>query len=228
MRSLFGSWPKSSSEASATTDLTVADRAALALRLDGARAGQDRADDRVADHGPFLREGEEKGNKDVRGSCRLKHLVPLALCRSYLAAAGETPVVVGRPAGAVSVMLVLEEAGVGVLLQLLGVPRHQLLHFRLLHVNPGPRLAVVGHVDLEAGEGEVEREGEAGKDRKKKKIILLMRFGIAFTRTGVSKTHLRVNESKISSWWKRFRGRVFEKRAASKKNPSPCKRPLRR
>lgn len=99
----------------------------------------------------------KKRKQRREGSCRFKHLVPLAFCRSYLAAAGETPVVVGRPAGAVSVMLVLEEAGVGVLLQLLGILRHQLLHFRLLHVNPGPRLAVVGHVDLGVGEGEVER-----------------------------------------------------------------------
>lgn len=112
-----------------------------------------------------------RGKKGREGSCRFKHLVPLAFCRSYLAAAGETPVVVGRPAGAVSVMLVLEEAGVGVLLQLLGVLRHQLLHFRLLHVNPGPRLAVVGHVDLGVGEGEVEREGEAGKDRKERRLF---------------------------------------------------------
>lgn len=99
--------------------------------------------------------------------------MPLAFCRSYLAAAGETPVVVGRPAGAVSVMLVLEEAGVGVLPQLLGVLRHQLLHFRLLHVNPGPRLAVVGHVDLGVGEGEVEveREGEVGKDGKERRLF---------------------------------------------------------
>lgn len=52
-------------------DLTVADRAALALRLDGARAGQDRTDDRVADHSAFLREGKKKGNKDVREAADL-------------------------------------------------------------------------------------------------------------------------------------------------------------
>lgn len=36
--------------------LTVADRAALALRLDGARAGQNRTDDWIADHSPLLQE----------------------------------------------------------------------------------------------------------------------------------------------------------------------------
>lgn len=72
----------------------------------------------------------------------------------HLAAAGETPVVVRRPAGAVSVMLVLKEAGVGVLLQLFGVLRHDdLIYVWLLNVNPGPRLAVIGHMDLDAGGG---------------------------------------------------------------------------
>lgn len=152
-------------------DLTVADRAALALRLDGARAGQDRTDDRVADHSPFLREGKKRKQRR-EGSCRFKHLVSLAFCRSYLAAAGETPVVVGRPAGTVSLMLVLEEAGVGVLLHFLGIFCNQLFHFRLLHVNPGPRLAVVGHVDLEWGRGRWRGKVKWGKTEKKEDYFM--------------------------------------------------------
>lgn len=52
----LGVAPKGSGAASATRELTVADRAALALWLDGARAGQGGTDDRVADHSPFLRD----------------------------------------------------------------------------------------------------------------------------------------------------------------------------
>lgn len=47
-------------------NLTIADWAALALWLDGARAGQDRTDDRVADHSPFLQEVEAKETKTSR------------------------------------------------------------------------------------------------------------------------------------------------------------------
>lgn len=50
-------------------------------------------------------------------------------------------------------VLVLKEAGVGVLRKLLGVLGHyHLVYLRLLHVNPAPRLAVIGHVDLGVGE----------------------------------------------------------------------------
>lgn len=84
------------------------------------------------------------------------NLLPLlALGRLYLAAAGETSVVVGRPAGAVTVMLVLKEAGVGVLFKLFVVfGHHYLIYIWLLNFNPGPRLAVIGHMDLQGwGEG---------------------------------------------------------------------------
>lgn len=92
-------------------------RAALVLRLNGSGAGQHRADYRITDHS------------------------------SLLAAAGETLVVVGRPAGAVSVVLVLKEAGMGVFLQLLGVFHKKVVKLSLLHIPPGPKLTVVWHMD---------------------------------------------------------------------------------
>lgn len=73
------------------------------------------------------------------------------MCGLYLAAAGETPVVVGRPAGAVSVVLVLEEAGVWVFLQLLRVLRKKVIKLRLLRLPSGPELTLVWHVNLERG-----------------------------------------------------------------------------
>lgn len=75
----------------------------------------------------------------------------LRVCRLYLAAAGETLVVVGSPAGAVSVVLVLKEAGMGVFLQLLRVLHKQVIKLSLLHLPPGPKLAVVWHMDLKRG-----------------------------------------------------------------------------
>lgn len=56
----WGVCPKAAAKLFATMDLTVAHWAALALWLDGARAGQDRTDDRVTDHGSFLRERGKK------------------------------------------------------------------------------------------------------------------------------------------------------------------------
>lgn len=94
----------------------VAHRTALALRLQRLGAAQGGADDRVADDGLLL------------------------------AAAGEAPVVVGRPARAVGVVLVLEETGVRVLLQLLGVSGQKLLGLRLLRAAPVPEFTVIGHM----------------------------------------------------------------------------------
>lgn len=73
------------------------------------------------------------------------------MCGLYLAAAGETPVVVGRPAGAMSVVLVLKEAGVGVFVQLLWVLHKKVIKLSLLHIPPGPKLTVVWYVNLERG-----------------------------------------------------------------------------
>ena len=70
----------------------------------------------------------------------------------YLAAAGEALVVVGGPAGAVSVVLVLKEAGMGVFLQLLGVFHKEVVKLGLLRLPPGPKLTVVWHVDLVRGD----------------------------------------------------------------------------
>lgn len=71
------------------------------------------------------------------------------VCGLYLAAARETLVVVGRPAGAMSVVLVLKEAGVRVFLQLLWVLHEEVVKLSLLHLRPGPKLTVVWHVNLE-------------------------------------------------------------------------------
>lgn len=79
----------------------------------------------------------------------------------YLAAAGEALVVGGRPAGAVGVVLVLEEAGVRVFLQLLRVLHEQVVELGLLRRPPGPELAVVLHVDLER---RGESEGQTSPD----------------------------------------------------------------
>lgn len=106
----------------------------------------------------------------------------LHICCLYLAAAGETLVVVGSPAGAVSVVLVLKEAGMWVFLQLLGVLHKEVVKLGPLHVPPGPELTVVWHVDLEGRimcrkqekkrcmeekesgcrDGVIKREGEKG------------------------------------------------------------------
>lgn len=74
----------------------------------------------------------------------------------YLAAAGEALVVAWYPAGAVSVVLVLEEAGVRILLQLLRVLHKEVIKFSLLHVSSGSKLAVVWYVDLQRQKGDVE------------------------------------------------------------------------
>lgn len=136
--------------------LTITDWAALVLRLSGSGAGQDRTDDRIADDSPLLQGRSSDLHwtpKRLTGrseSCRLQGL--------YLAAAGETPVVVGGPAGAVSVMLVLEETGLRVFLQLLRVFGGEIVPLLLL-LPPGPELTGVWHVDLEEHEGlEVKRE----------------------------------------------------------------------
>lgn len=71
----------------------------------------------------------------------------------YLAAAGETLVVVRGPAGAVSVMLLLEETGLWVFLQLLRVFGEEIVPVLLLLLPPGPELTGVWHMDLEEHEG---------------------------------------------------------------------------
>lgn len=75
-------------------------------------------------------------------------------CCLYLAAAGETLVVVGSPAGAVSMVLVLKEAGVGVFLQLLWVLHKEVVKLGLLRLPPGPELTVVWHMDLQRGKAQ--------------------------------------------------------------------------
>lgn len=107
--------------------LTITDRAALVLRLNGSGAGQDRADDRITDDSPLL------------------------------AAAGETLVVVWGPAGAVSVMSVLEETGLWVLLQLFRVFGEEVVKLPILLLPPGPELTGVWHMDLDENEGKDEK-----------------------------------------------------------------------
>lgn len=95
----------------------ITDRAALVLWLNSAGAGQHRTDDWITDHSPLL------------------------------AAAGETLVVVWSPAGAVSVVLVLKEAGMGVFPQLLGVLHKEVVKLSLLHLPRGSKLTLVWHMD---------------------------------------------------------------------------------
>lgn len=71
------------------------------------------------------------------------------LCCLYLAATGETLVVVWSPAGAVSVMLVLEETGLRVFFQLLHVFHEEVVKLPILVLlPPGPELTGVWHMDL--------------------------------------------------------------------------------
>lgn len=139
--------------------LTITDWAALVLRLNGPGTGQYRTDDWVTDHSSFL---QKKTRKDTRRRNKFisrllfiyfKISVPkhasFGVCCLYLAAARETLVVVGRPAGAVSVMLVLKEAGKGVFLQLLWVLHKEVIKLSLLHLPPGPKVTSIWHVDLE-------------------------------------------------------------------------------
>lgn len=53
-------------------------------------------------------------------------------------------------------VLVLEEAGVRILLQLLRVLHKEVIKFSLLHVSSGSKLAVVWYVDLQRQKGDVE------------------------------------------------------------------------
>lgn len=98
--------------------LTIAHGTALALQLHGPGAAQGGADERVADDGLLL------------------------------TAAGETLVVVGRPARGVSVVLVLKETRVRVLFQLLGVFHQNLHRLGPLCVPPVPQFTVIGHMHL--------------------------------------------------------------------------------
>lgn len=84
----------------------------------------------------------------------------------YLAAAAEAVVVVRCPVGAVGVVLPLEEAGVGVLLQLLGVPHVQtILRLALVCLRPAPKLTVIRHVHLQRERWERGRGEERSKER---------------------------------------------------------------
>lgn len=103
--------------------LTITDRAALVLRLNGSGAGHGRTDDRITDDSPLL------------------------------AAAGETLVVVWGPAGAVSVMSVLEETGLWVFLQLFRIFGEGVIKVPILPLPPGPELTGVWHMDLGENEG---------------------------------------------------------------------------
>lgn len=103
--------------------LTITDRAALVLRLNGSGAGQDRTDDWITDDSPLL------------------------------AAAGETLVVVWGPAGAVSVVSVLEETGLWVFLQLFRIFGEEVIELPILLLPPGPELTGVWHMDLDKNEG---------------------------------------------------------------------------
>lgn len=78
---------------------------------------------------------------------------------AHLAATGETLVVVWSPAGAVSVVLLLEEAGLRVFFQLLHVLHQEVikLPILLLLLPPGAELTRVWHVDLEEKEGFKEK-----------------------------------------------------------------------
>lgn len=129
-------------------DPTITDGAALVRGLDGPGAGQDGTDERVADDGPLL-----WGQSSVlhAGIGTRTPRAPHARRRRYLAAAGEALVVVGGPAGAVGLVLVLEEARLGVFLQLLHVPHQRVVQLPVLLLHllpPGPELAGVWHVDL--------------------------------------------------------------------------------
>lgn len=95
----------------------ITDTAALAIKLNGSGAGQHWTNDWITYH-----------------------------C-SLLAAAGETLVVAGRPAGAMSMVLVLKEAGMGVFLQFFWVFHKEVIKLSLLHLPPSPKITVVWHVD---------------------------------------------------------------------------------
>lgn len=158
VESLLGIHPKKERKQKMSY-LTITDWAALVLRLNGPGTGQYRTDDWVTDHSSFL---QKKTRKDTRRRNKFISLllfiyfkisVPkhasFGVCCLYLAAARETLVVVGRPAGAVSVMLVLKEAGKGVFLQLLWVLHKEVIKLSLLHLPPGPKVTSIWHVDLE-------------------------------------------------------------------------------
>lgn len=70
---------------------------------------------------------------------------------SHLAAAGETLVIVRRPARTMSVVLVLKKTSVGVFLEFLGVCQQHVIQLGLLHLGSGSRLAAVWNVDLRKG-----------------------------------------------------------------------------
>lgn len=125
--------------------LTITDWAALVLGLYGSGAGQYGTDDWVTNHSSFLQKKKMSFVIQCSNNflslllfiCFMSHFSTKTfleetirqfildtnsfrrchyVCRLYLAAAGETLVVVGGPAGAVSVVLVLKEACMGVLL----------------------------------------------------------------------------------------------------------------
>lgn len=67
-------------------------------------------------------------------------------------------------------MLVLEEAGKGVFLQLLGVLHKEVIKLSLLDLPLGPVLTIVWHMDLESGNGKKGKYGGEGggkEDRMK-------------------------------------------------------------
>lgn len=90
-----------------------------------------------------------KGLTARRKSCWLQRL--------HLAAAGEALVVVRGPAGAVSVVLVLEETRLWVFLQLLCVFGEEIVQLPVLLLPPGPELTGVWHMDLEESDGKDSR-----------------------------------------------------------------------
>lgn len=130
--------------------LTITDWAALVRGLNGFGAGQDRTDDRITDDSPLLEEESLDLHSAINTQTPPVQTKELLAARLYLAATGETLVVVWSPAGAVSVMLVLEETGLRVFFQLLHVFHEEVvkLPILLLLLPPGAELTGVWHVDL--------------------------------------------------------------------------------
>lgn len=89
-------------------------------------------------------------------------------CSFYLAAACETLVIAGSPAGTMSVILVLKEAGVWIFLQLLGVIQEKVIKLRLLYLCWGTRFTAVWDMHLEMHH-QLESDGEGGHLNKKEK-----------------------------------------------------------
>lgn len=111
------------------------------------------------------------------GNLRFKETVspflPFFFCSSYLTAARETLVVARRPAGSMSVMLVLKEAGIWVFLQLLWVIQKKVVELSLFYLRWAAKLTGVWNMNLEIEMcvwREKPTDGEGWYREKKQKV----------------------------------------------------------